>query len=53
MARVIFWDVDTQYDFMHPDGKLYVPEAERIIGNLQPPRHPHRGQRRRSRDEPS
>jgi len=35
MARVIFWDVDTQYDFMHADGKLYVPEAERIIGNLK------------------
>src|SRR5439155_22887206 len=35
MARVIFWDVDTQYDFMHADGKLYVPEAERIIANLQ------------------
>lgn len=35
MARVIFWDVDTQYDFMHADGKLYVPEAERIIPNLQ------------------
>jgi nicotinamidase/pyrazinamidase len=35
MARVIFWDVDTQYDFMHADGKLYVPEAERIIGNLE------------------
>jgi len=35
MARVIFWDVDTQYDFMHADGKLYVPEAERVIGNLK------------------
>jgi nicotinamidase/pyrazinamidase len=35
MARVTFWDVDTQYDFMHTDGKLYVPEAERIIGNLK------------------
>ncbi|HYU37607.1 MAG TPA: hypothetical protein VEL29_06685, partial [Gemmatimonadales bacterium] len=35
MARVIFWDVDTQYDFMHADGKLYVPQAERIIANLQ------------------
>jgi nicotinamidase/pyrazinamidase len=35
MARVIFWDVDTQYDFMQPDGKLYVPEAERVIGNLK------------------
>ncbi len=27
----IFWDVDTQYDFMQPDGKLYVPGAETII----------------------
>jgi nicotinamidase/pyrazinamidase len=35
MARVIFWDVDTQYDFMQADGKLYVPEAERIIANLK------------------
>ncbi|HET7790938.1 MAG TPA: cysteine hydrolase family protein [Gemmatimonadales bacterium] len=35
MARVIFWDVDTQYDFMHADGKLYVPDAERIIPNLK------------------
>ena len=35
MPRVIFWDVDTQYDFMHAAGKLYVPEAERIIGNLK------------------
>jgi nicotinamidase/pyrazinamidase len=35
MARVIFWDVDTQYDFMHADGKLYVREAERIIDNLK------------------
>ena len=35
MVRVIFWDVDTQYDFMRADGKLYVPEAERVIGNLK------------------
>ncbi len=35
MARVIFWDVDTQYDFMHADGKLYVPDAEQIIPNLE------------------
>ncbi len=27
----IFWDVDTQYDFMQPDGRLYVPGAETII----------------------
>jgi nicotinamidase/pyrazinamidase len=35
MARVIFWDVDTQYDFMKADGKLYVPDAESIIPNLR------------------
>src|SRR6266480_6204378 len=35
IPSVIFWDVDTQYDFMHADGKLYVPDAERIIGNLK------------------
>jgi len=27
---VVFWDVDTQVDFMHADGKLYVPDAEAI-----------------------
>jgi len=32
---VIFWDVDTQVDFMEPEGKLYVPGAETIIPNLQ------------------
>ncbi len=31
----VFWDVDTQVDFMSPDGKLYVPGAETIIPNLQ------------------
>ena len=35
MPRVIFWDVDTQYDFMRADGTLYVPEAEHIIPNLK------------------
>ncbi|MGH7547507.1 MAG: cysteine hydrolase family protein [Gemmatimonadales bacterium] len=35
MPRVIFWDVDTQHDFMKADGKLYVPEAEHIIPNLR------------------
>lgn len=31
---VIFWDVDTQYDFMRPEGRLYVPGAEGIIANV-------------------
>ena len=30
----VFWDVDTQADFMRPDGKLYVPGAEAIAPNL-------------------
>jgi nicotinamidase/pyrazinamidase len=28
---VLFWDVDTQFDFMRPEGRLYVPGAEDII----------------------
>ncbi len=35
MKNIIFFDVDTQYDFMHKDGKLYVPDAEKIIPNLK------------------
>jgi nicotinamidase/pyrazinamidase len=31
MTKLIFWDVDTLYDFMRPDGKLYVPGSEEII----------------------
>jgi len=31
---VVFYDVDTQVDFMSPLGNLYVPGAERIIPNL-------------------
>ena len=30
-----FFDVDTQVDFMRPTGRLYVPEAEQIVPNLQ------------------
>ncbi|MFB3917425.1 MAG: cysteine hydrolase family protein [Terriglobales bacterium] len=30
----IFWDVDTQVDFMDPTGKLYVPGAEAIVPKL-------------------
>lgn len=32
--RIIFWDVDTQADFMLPGGKLHVPGAEKLIPNL-------------------
>ena len=32
----VFWDVDTQVDFIHPDGKLYVAGAETIVSNLAP-----------------
>ena len=32
---VIFWDVDTQHDFMDADGALYVPDAELIKPKLQ------------------
>ena len=28
---MILWDVDTQNDFMLPDGKLYVPGAEQTL----------------------
>jgi len=35
MAGIVFWDVDTQVDFMRADGKLYVPDAEAIIPNLK------------------
>jgi nicotinamidase/pyrazinamidase len=32
---VIFWEVDTQADFMLPDGKLYVPGAEQLLPNIR------------------
>lgn len=35
MATMIFWDVDTQVDFMTSEGLLYVPGAEAIIANLK------------------
>lgn len=35
MSKVLFWDVDTQVDFMEPGGKLYVPGAEKIVSTIQ------------------
>ncbi len=32
--RILFWDVDTQFDFMEPQGKLYIPDSEKIIANV-------------------
>jgi nicotinamidase/pyrazinamidase len=32
---LVFWEVDTQKDFMQPGGKLYVPGAERLLPNIQ------------------
>ena len=32
--QVVFFDIDTQYDFIMPDGKLYIKDAERLIPNL-------------------
>lgn len=31
----IFWDVDTQVDFLMPGGKLYVPGAEALLPTLR------------------
>ena len=32
---LVFFDVDTQVDFMHPTGRLPVKDADRIVPNLQ------------------
>jgi len=33
--NLVFWEVDTQADFMLPGGKLYVPGAEQLLPNLR------------------
>ena len=32
--KTVFFDVDTQYDFLLPSGALYVPGAERVIEKI-------------------
>jgi nicotinamidase/pyrazinamidase len=32
---ILFWNVDTEKDFMYSTGALYVPGAEKIISNLE------------------
>jgi len=32
--RILFWDVDTQFDFLDPQGKLYIRGSEKIIHNI-------------------
>jgi nicotinamidase/pyrazinamidase len=34
-CRIIFWEVDTQADFMLPGGKLYAPGAEKLLPNIR------------------
>jgi nicotinamidase/pyrazinamidase len=34
-AEAVFWDVDTQIDFLHPTGTLYLKGAEAILPNLR------------------
>jgi nicotinamidase/pyrazinamidase len=33
--NIVFWEVDTQKDFMLPGGNLYVPGAERLLPNIK------------------
>jgi len=33
--NLVFWEVDTQSDFMLPGGKLYVPGAEKLLPNIR------------------
>ena len=35
MPVTAFWDVDTQHDFVMPEGKLYVQGAEALLPRLQ------------------
>jgi len=32
--KTVFFDIDTQIDFLYPAGALYVPGAEKLLGTL-------------------
>jgi nicotinamidase/pyrazinamidase len=32
--KAVFFDIDSQLDFLYPAGALYVPNAERIVGAI-------------------
>ena len=32
--KTVFFDIDTQIDFVYPAGALYVPGAERILATV-------------------
>ncbi|HUI75077.1 MAG TPA: cysteine hydrolase [Candidatus Acidoferrum sp.] len=34
LSNTVFWEVDVQVDFMLRGGRLYVPGAESIVGNV-------------------
>jgi len=34
-SQLVYFDIDTQFDFMHPEGQLYVPGAETLTEVLQ------------------
>jgi len=34
MMKTVFFDVDTQLDFVSPSGALYIPGAEHVIGKV-------------------
>ncbi len=33
--KAVFIDIDTQFDFMNPEGSLYVKDAEKIVPNIK------------------
>jgi nicotinamidase/pyrazinamidase len=35
VSRPLLWDVDTQVDFVHADGKLPVPDAESVVPAME------------------